>query len=796
MTTDVTAIGEIDPANSVVFLGSGFSLGATNIAGGNPPNGSGLRRHFIANLGLPDNTSYDLQVLTEEFAERDAELLHQELYRIFRITELSDAQVAILNEPWRRIYTTNYDDSVELHRIRLKRPVNTFDVSGAVPSKLPDGGVVHLHGSIREVTPENVLSSIVLGEASYVRTYLERSLWYDQFQRDLRFATQLFIIGYSMADYHIAALLLADPALAARTFFIQGHEPDPVLLRRTKDYGRTLFIGADGFAEALRALPRSGPLTDVSRLKGFRSLSPLRDRKVVAQPTASEVFDLLVYGKFNNARLARSLPNETYAIARAERVAEAAGLVESNRSVVVESRLGNGKTLFLHLLAYELTARGYSCFMYRPDAPDFAREIDVLRSLDRVAIFVDHYSTAQDVLQVLGEALSGAKFVVEIRTAIFEVRFHELAKTLPHPYGRASLNQLYRSENSALARLCSKAGLSVPLDAADRSKELRDILLELFSNEAIRAGIERTLQPIFQSRSRRRVLVMAMLIAGTQGAVDPSFIRTVVGVDPFAEFKPVEELAGEVFEVSSDDFRARSSIFSEFVVDAFLQPDEIADCVVEVTLAAAQRKTVRRYRILMSSMMAYGNLRRMLHRRADVVMLIINVYERLRHDDRISDEPLFWLQYAIAMSELPRLDAAWEYIGTAYRSAAQRPGFQTYQIDTQALRIALLLATGEDAGRPVSHLQEVLDGLERINDMLSEDSHRAYAIKVLEGIPQFVTARRVDMSVAERSAIVFWLNTVARSLAVLPAEFKAISGSEVVRRGLDGAIQSITSLVN
>jgi hypothetical protein len=285
-----------------------------------------------------------------------------------------------------------------------------------------------------------------------------------------------------------------------------------------------------------------------------------------------------------------------------------------------------------------------------------------------------------------------------------------------------------------------------------------------------------------------------VLIAGTQVAVDPSFIRTVAGVDPFAEFKPVEDLSGEVFEVSSDDFRARSSIFSEFVVDAFLQPDEIADCVVEVTLAAAQRKTVRRYRILMSSMMASGNLRRILHRRGDVVTLIINIYERLRHDDRISYEPLFWLQYAIAMSELPRLDTAWEYIGTAYRSAAQRPGFQTYQIDTQAFRIALLLATKEGTGRQVSHLQDVLDGLNRINSMLSEDSHRTYAVKVLEGIPQFVTARCTDMTVAERSAIVFWLNTVVRSLAALSAEFKAISGSEVVRRSLAGAIQSITSV--
>jgi len=577
MIVDVAAIGEIDPVGSVLFLGSGFSLGATNIAGGNPPNGSGLRRHFITNLRFPADTAFGLQVLTEEFAERDAGRLQQELYRIFRIAELNDAQAAILKEPWRRVYTTNYDDAVELHRLRLKRPLNTFDISNPVPSKLPDGSVIHLHGSIREVTVDNVLSSIVLGEASYVRTFLERSLWYDQFQRDLRFASQLFIVGYSMADYHIAALLLADPALAARTFFIQGHEPDPVLLRRTRDYGRTLFIGVDGFADALRELPRPAQLADISKLKSFRSLSPIRDRKAITQATASEVYDLLVYGSFDGARLARSVPGDNYAISRSERVAETAALVEENRSVVVDSRLGNGKTLFLHLLASELTARGYQCFIYRPGAPELSREIEALQGAERLAILFEHYSAAQDVLHALSEALPGAKFIVEVRTAIFEVRFHELAKILPRPFGRVSLNQLHRSERQALTRLCSKAGLPIPREAAPSSQELRDVLLELFGNHSIRAGIEKTLNSIFQSRPKRRVLVMAMLIATKQRAVDPSFIRTVTGIDPFAEFKPVEELASEVFEVSSDDFRVRSSIFSEFVVEAFLEPDEIAD---------------------------------------------------------------------------------------------------------------------------------------------------------------------------------------------------------------------------
>jgi hypothetical protein len=68
-------LGEVAPNTSILFLGSGFSLGAKNIAGGEPPNGSELRRLFIRKLNLPADTSYDLQVLTEEFASDNTQKL-------------------------------------------------------------------------------------------------------------------------------------------------------------------------------------------------------------------------------------------------------------------------------------------------------------------------------------------------------------------------------------------------------------------------------------------------------------------------------------------------------------------------------------------------------------------------------------------------------------------------------------------------------------------------------------------------------------------------------------------------
>jgi hypothetical protein len=150
----------------------------------------------------------------------------------------------------------------------------------------------------------------------------------------------------------------------------------------------------------------------------------MRDKKSVAYPTATEVFDLLVYGDFDPNRLARSQPSEEYAIARANSVQVAVDVVENKAALVVDGRLGNGKSIFLYLLAFELSSRGWICLQLQHGHPDLPREVAALAEIDRVVVFVDQYSAAQDSLRGLREALPIAKLVVDVRTGTFEVSFH------------------------------------------------------------------------------------------------------------------------------------------------------------------------------------------------------------------------------------------------------------------------------------------------------------------------------------------------------------------------------------
>ena len=124
---------EIDTKGSILFLGSGFSQGAKNIRNENLPTGHGLRDEFARLLGVDPN-AYDLKTLADEISSRQDLNLYQTLYELFTVKELQPSQDDILQLPWRRIYTTNYDDAVEL----IKQPeVWTFGFRPFIHAGIP-----------------------------------------------------------------------------------------------------------------------------------------------------------------------------------------------------------------------------------------------------------------------------------------------------------------------------------------------------------------------------------------------------------------------------------------------------------------------------------------------------------------------------------------------------------------------------------------------------------------------------------------------------------------------------------
>lgn len=153
---------------AVLFCGAGFSADCLNF---NPDEtlGTGAQLLDLFNTELCQEPPYrDLRnaadALQEKIADNGVMRLLKERFTVSNVTaDMAD----LLRYPWQAVYTTNYDDALEIAAKAAHKPVdalnNTDDPDAAVPN-LP---IIHLHGYVQKWDIHNFHDSCVLGAESY-----------------------------------------------------------------------------------------------------------------------------------------------------------------------------------------------------------------------------------------------------------------------------------------------------------------------------------------------------------------------------------------------------------------------------------------------------------------------------------------------------------------------------------------------------------------------------------------------------------------------------------------------------
>jgi hypothetical protein len=166
-------------------------------------------------------------------------------------------------------------------------------------------------------------------------------------------------------------------------------------------------------------------------------------------------------------------------------------------------------------------------------------------------------------------------------------------------------------------------------------------------------------------------------------------LREITGVDPYEKLYAVQAATAEVFDLE-DELQIRSAIFCSYLIDTFFNPKEVLLTVENLILKAVSHREQLKFRRMVGALMQIGFLSRTLTHLPNYDREMNDLFERLRHNSEIYAEPLFWLQYAILLTDNDKPTAE-NFIATAYERAKQREGYLTYQIDTFALRSALLV---------------------------------------------------------------------------------------------------------
>lgn len=791
-----------DPTRCVLFLGSGFSASAKNKRRKHPPVGNGLRDQILEEVGS-DPEGVDLKDAAR-FASGKGLDLHGMLHNLFTITELCDDQRTVLSKKWRRIYTTNYDDSVEFFEASSGRKPSrdSYSIEDVRPRKFAADSVVHLHGYIHSCSKQHVLSQLILDHRSYAEQAALHSAWWDQFERDIQGAQWVFVIGYNLNDFKVASYFTKNPQIAQKTRFILRSGVNEILADRLAGYGAVDEIALAGFASACSTVADSDPVSEFRQLNAFELIDPYKDNKSVVTPTPVELEAFLTRGNYNFQSLSSTYPKLEFAFPRTQQMDEAREAVLEARTTILHSRVANGKSVFADMLSLDLSSLGKRCVRYKSHSDIPPAELEYLSQFQDLVVFVRTYDDIVEIANDLKGLHRNCKIVVEINTGTDQVRRSEVQSSLEGPIRRIDLNPFSSDDRKDLSKLLSHAGFptgAIDLRGEGRT-ELRDHLIEILNSPHVKKRLDNALKSLLADRSAMRVVTTACVLRAFSIHAGLDFIRAVTGEDPFDALLKNEVAASEFGSFSPEELALHSATFGEFFLKQYVGGEGIVSVVCRLAFEAARRKSggdhpqsqrSREARKALGVLVQYTKVSNLLNGTPDAEKRIGELYERLRENVYINNEPLFWLQYSIFMQNASNYPMARNHLETAYERATLIESFRTFQLDTNYLRLILQAPRGEH-GYP-GDTEILFDLVDKVGKMVTSVDHRVHAFRVLEDLKLFSMNHGESLTRGERQRLSIQCLRLARDFENLGTEVKIEFETNRVKSSIEETIALLAS---
>ena len=211
----------ISTGKAIMFTGAGFSFGTKNTLNTEPPLAGDLAKMLCSLSNLPE--SEDLMFAADVALEySDNNKILDLLKDQFTLSEVSQSHENICELPWRRYYTTNYDNSIELAGLNVGRRIESIDLMSNPSIYLKKNNVcLHINGKIEGAEPSDLKSNIKLSDSSYLSPdSFVNSDWYYHFKKELESSSAIVFIGYSMYDMDVKKYLFENPSLQEKTYFV------------------------------------------------------------------------------------------------------------------------------------------------------------------------------------------------------------------------------------------------------------------------------------------------------------------------------------------------------------------------------------------------------------------------------------------------------------------------------------------------------------------------------------------------------------------------------------------------
>ena len=819
--------------DSILFLGSGFSVGAVNKRGKGFLTGEELKCFFAekceelseeecANSSLSEITEYYINQPSLSSSEKEIRKrkLIRDLRDLFCVSRVEDYHNVILSVPWKRIYTTNYDDVVEFSSKGNENERVPIVLSASIQKYIKKNICVHLNGYIKNLSVETIKDEFKLLDSSYIRNSLEEKPWFDYMKEDFFVATRIVVIGYSFSTNDLDInRIFALPELQKKVAIISydGIKKKKMTINKLEKYGVLYTPGLSGFAERIKERRknfRPSPLTE----RPFLSFCEYKPTSLsIEKPTLEEYNQFYVYGKYKQNIFLHNdghSSNPYESIVYRKQVTEfVQRYQEQSRKVfLITSDLGNGKTIFCEMLKREVH-KFCRVFVFLRDTEGLAGEVERISQIkDNVLVIIeDCYSSLHILSYFSHHPMQHITFLMTTRMSLsshVRMRIKEELELRQKDFLEIPLQKLEDEECRGLAEIFCREQLRKGYSEEalyhrftnECKSSMANIILDLLEAQQIKDRLEKlmisTMRP--EMKAVREVVILGMCISTWKLSLTRDDLFFLLKTDNSAETEIEEravlkELIGG--DNTTEEVFVKSSIIAQYLVTHVVDVGVLC-CVLKKTIEALDHSyhSNPRYEEALKAIISHANYAPFMRNREDVQKIgaIKDLYEFVRKFKFYRDNPFYWEQYAAACIDAGDFDTAKRCIKNAYDCARTKKRFVPFQIETVEARCYLEQAKAnicqfsskEILSDYITEAQKLL-----LKHYYHEGNNKRYSISIAEKIFDLFEEKKSEFTMEELSRYI-------EIMKMFSVEWGTKDVEDIERIELENFLQSVRNSID
>lgn len=725
--------------DALLFVGAGIGF-LVEGPNGKLPDGAKLSNRI---LGRPDASSAQPLDKAVGYAIRKGpgvEHVYDTLCANLTVTSVDTGLAELYSLPWRRIYTTNYDDAIEISRSG-KQPTNSCVLESST-DKARAGTVLHINGRLSEVSPASLERELSLSDRSYAGRNLERSPWFPYFAQDLETARAVIFLGYSLYDLDISRLIFSND-ISDKIFFFVSPDIDEVEKETLQLYGQIPDGGALTLIEGAQKV-----LRDYVPAKG-RAYTNLREvRAIGAHDTRepSRILDAqLVFGVLPEQEViagTAAFGTKPFIVQRAQeaeaQIALRRGLY---RDLVITGEFVSGKSSTALNIVADFVRQGYRAY-FAVHGSSLANELADLAAIDdRIVVVFEGYSTFRRTIRDYGRQRKPQHRLILTEQAVqhetygdfiyeptFGAQIYELELDRISEPDALQFAQLidfggYWRERSGASDETNARYITGPLGGS-----LYKLLMEIVESEDVQRRIDAILKPILNDVRATEVFIAACIVnvlgvpfrvTDWASAFDVQYVKGVLRnySDELKYFLLIQ--SGNVFP--------RSGLLSSSILKRIPDRGLLVEAALKLFTAAVRiRQPFDMFDDVYVRLMLFNRLQPIMQG-PNQEELIFKFYDGIRPIENTHKVADYWLQLGIAATVFGELGTAADAFDNAYarERKKERPNFK--RIDNYYNRFLLTYAAFLDDSQDAYNL--FLEATAGLTKQMFQDDNRHYPFK-------------------------------------------------------------------